>query len=195
MRLATVTTTCLLMLLTAAAPALAGWKLDNDASEIAFISIKAADIGEVHRFTELSGSVDDAGSATVTIELASVDTLIPIRDERMREVLFRTGVFPTATLTTSIDTALLDGLADGSNRQTSARINVNLHGQDAELPVEMTVARLSESTVMVTSLKPVIVAADTFSLGAGIEQLREIAGLPSISKAVPVSFVLTFVQE
>jgi hypothetical protein len=32
-------------------------------------------------------------------------------------------------------------------------------------------------------------------LVAGIESLREIAGLPSISKAVPVSFVLTFDED
>ena len=38
-----------------------------------------------------------------------------------------------------------------------------------------------------------IINADAVSLADGVEQLREIAGLPSISKAVPVSFVLQFV--
>jgi len=38
----------------------------------------------------------------------------------------------------------------------------------------------------------VVVNASLFNLADGVEALREIAGLPSISAAVPVSFVLSF---
>ena len=58
----------------------------------------------------------------------------------------------------------------------------------------MAIARLSDSRVLVSSLKPVIVNAGVFDLANGIEELRELAGLPAISKAVPVSFVLMFVE-
>jgi hypothetical protein len=44
------------------------------------------------------------------------------------------------------------------------------------------------------SKKPVVVNAPEFKLAEGVEALREIAGLPSISLAVPVSFVLAFDQ-
>jgi hypothetical protein len=37
------------------------------------------------------------------------------------------------------------------------------------------------------------VDAAKFGLSDGVEKLREIAGLDSISHAVPVSFVMTFV--
>lgn len=44
------------------------------------------------------------------------------------------------------------------------------------------------------SFQPIIVNANEFDLVAGIDKLREIAGLSSISQAVPVSFVLTLTQ-
>jgi len=47
---------------------------------------------------------------------------------------------------------------------------------------------------VVSSLAPVIVQANEFGLVAGVEKLKELAGLPSISLAVPVSFVLTLAQ-
>jgi hypothetical protein len=43
-------------------------------------------------------------------------------------------------------------------------------------------------------LKPIVVTADEFGLQAGIEALREVAGLPSISRAVPISFTVLFDQ-
>jgi hypothetical protein len=46
---------------------------------------------------------------------------------------------------------------------------------------------------MVAATKPLIVDATKFGLSDGIEKLREIAGLSSISHAVPVTFVMTFV--
>jgi len=43
-------------------------------------------------------------------------------------------------------------------------------------------------------VKPIIVMADTHGLVSGVEALREVAGLPSISRAVPVSFNVVFEQ-
>ena len=71
-------------------PALADWTLDNERSIVNFISIKNASIGEVHRFRSLAGSVSDDGAVRLVIDLDSVETLIPIRNQRMRELLFET---------------------------------------------------------------------------------------------------------
>ncbi len=85
--------TLLLLLSLTASQAFAGWTLDNTDSRLSFVTVKAQNVAEVHSFTQLSGEVDSTGIATVTIQLASVDTLIEIRDERMREVLFQTDIF------------------------------------------------------------------------------------------------------
>ncbi|MCH8071828.1 MAG: YceI family protein [Proteobacteria bacterium] len=179
----------------ATGPCIAAWSLDNDASQVSFVSVKAGDAGEVHRFTEISGELTAEGSALVTIQLASVDTLIPLRDERMREMLFQTNLFPTASLSTNIDMDALAALAPGDSMDMTANLTLDLHGQQISLAAEMIVARLGDHRLMVSSRKPLIVNAASVDLVKGIEALREIANLPSISKAVPVSFVLSFVED
>ncbi len=179
----------------ATGPCIAAWSLDNDASQVSFVSVKAGDAGEVHRFTEISGELLADGNASVTIQLASVDTLIPLRDERMREMLFQTNLFPTATLSTNIDMDALAALAPGDSMDMTANLTLDLHGQQISLAAEMIVARLGDHRLMVSSRKPLIVNAASVDLVKGIEALREIANLPSISKAVPVSFVLSFVED
>jgi hypothetical protein len=68
---------------------------------------------------------------------------------------------------------------------------------ETRLPVttELLVTRIAQDRVLVTPMKPIIVNAGTLNLAEGVEALREIAGLPSISKAVPVTFVLQFVAS
>jgi len=175
-----------------AGPCFATWTLDNNSSQVSFVSVKAGDAGEVHRFTEISGELSADGNATVTIQLASVDTLIPLRDERMRELLFQTDMFPTASLSADIDMDALNALEPGGSMDIATSLTLDLHGHQISIATEMIVARLGDHRLMVSSRKPVIVSAASVDLVSGIEALREIAGLPSISKAVPVSFVLTF---
>ncbi len=179
----------------AAGPCFAAWSLDNDASQVSFVSVKAGDAGEVHRFTEISGGLSAEGNASVTIQLASVDTLIPLRDERMREMLFNTAMFPTASLSTVIDMELLNAMEPGDSMDMAANLTLDLHGQQTTLAADMIVARLGDHRLMISSRKPVIVNAASVGLVDGIEALREIANLPSISKAVPVSFVLSFDED
>lgn len=185
----------IIALLFAALPCAASWTLDNDASQVSFVSVKAGDAGEVHRFTEISGVLSRDGNAVIVIQLASVDTLIPLRDDRMREMLFETNLFPTATLTASIDMGALNAIEPGDSIGMSANLTLELRDQDVVLPAEMIVAKLGDSRLMVSSRKPVIVNAASVDLVDGIEALREIANLPSISKAVPVSFVLTLDED
>jgi len=181
--------------LLAAGPSFANWSLDNDASQVSFVSVKAGDAGEVHRFNQISGGLSSDGKASVTIQLASVDTLIPLRDERMREMLFQTDVFPTASLTTGIDMDVLNAIEPGGSVDVVAEIMLDIRGKQVPITSEMIVARLGDHRLMVSSRKPVIVNAASVDLVEGIEALRAVANLPSISKAVPVSFVLTFEED
>lgn len=184
------------LLLTLAVPAMtahADWSLDNSGSQLSFVSIKAMDVAEVHTFSELSGSVGADGHARVVIQLASVNTLIPIRDERMREVLFQTDLFPTATVDARVDITKLQRLAVSTSEVLTTEIILNLGEARLPLTVELLISRVAADRILVATLKPVVVNAGAVDLVDGVEALREIAGLPSISKAVPVSFVLQFV--
>ena len=182
----------LILLLFVAFPVYADWTLNNASSQLSFVTIKAQDVAEVHTFSELSGTVWKDGIASVTVQLASVDTLIPIRDERMREVLFNTGVFPTAGARTRLDLTTLESLTPGSSRGVTTEIVLTISGKELPIATDLLVTRLSAEHMLVATMKPFVVNAGTVALADGVDQLRDIAGLPSISKAVPVSFVLQF---
>lgn len=171
----------------------AHWSLDNDASSLSFVTVKAEHVAEVHTFDSLSGTIGDAGDVEITIDLASVNTMIAIRNERMQEMLFETNLFPAATINGSIN---LDALTDMDAGATVARqldFDLSLHGQSVALTADVQITRTGEG-VIVSTLKPIIVMSDAFALTAGVEKLREVAGLPSISRAVPVNFTVVFEQ-
>ena len=182
----------LLLIATWSQPVYAEWSLDNSSSRLSFVSTKAQAAAEVHKFGTLDGRVDENGKVTLTVELDSVDTAIEIRDTRMREMLFETDSYPTATLVASIDMAALENLEVGASTDMVTEGQLQLHGTTVSLTVNMTVARLGESRVMAVSRSPLIVNASQVGLLDGVERLREVAGLPSISPAVPVTFVLAF---
>ncbi|KAA6184052.1 YceI family protein [Thiohalocapsa marina] len=170
-----------------------GWALDPARSHVAFVTIKSKDVAEAHSFADVAGSVDTDGKATVVLMLDSVETLVPIRNERMRELLFQTTNYGDAALTARIDPALLAGLRTGDIEAVAAEGQLLLHGQTQPVVLDMQVARVADDTLMVASRKPLLIEAADFGMADGVERLREIAGLDSISHAVPVSFVLTFV--
>jgi len=171
----------------------AHWSLDNEASQLSFVTIKADHIAEVHTFDVLSGTIGDSGEVEITIELASVNTLIPIRNERMLALLFETNLFPDATITGMIDIEALAELEAGTIQTLQFDFDLSLHGSSISLTADLLVTRL-DSGLVASTLKPVIVTAESVGLVAGVEALREIAGLPSISRAVPVSFTVVFDQ-
>jgi len=172
----------------------AHWSLDNDSSSLSFVTVKAEHVAEVHTFDMLSGIIDDVGDVEISIELASVNTMIDIRNERMQEMLFETNLFPDATVTGKINLDLLAGLDAGTSYARQINFQLSLHGQSVGMAADVQITRTAEGAVFST-LKPIVVMSDSFALTAGVEKLREVAGLPSISRAVPVSFTVVFKQS
>lgn len=170
----------------------ADWTLDNAASRVSFVTIKSNHTAEVHHFATLAGAVGAGGEATLVIDLASVATAIPIRDERMRELLFETGLYPRATFTTRVDVRQLRALPVGESLTTSLEGDLDLHGETRPLAAEVVITRLNRGGIQVATRSPVLVDAANHALVAGVEKLREVAGLPSIGRTVPVTFVLTY---
>jgi len=166
------------------------WLIDNDHSQLNFISTKKVNIAEVHQFTELRGGLDASGQFSVNINLASVDTHISIRDSRMAEFLFEIESYATATLSANIDLEALDAIPLGASSRMSVGATLELHGESKALELDVIITRLIGGQLSVVSAQPVILNTADFSLVAGVDKLREIAKLPSISQAVPVSFYL-----
>ena len=183
------------MLLLASLPVQAEWVLDKELSRVNFVTTKANTAAEVHTFKDLDGRMTEDGKALIRINLDSVDTAIEIRDERMRSMLFETEQFPAATLAATVDMAVVSRLAAGDTADLTSEGQLMVHGTTSSITFDITVSRLTDDRILVASRKPVIVNASQVGLLAGVEKLREVAGLPSISPAVPVSFILAFDQD
>ena len=76
-------------------------------SSLNFLSTKNTHVTEKHSFDTFSGTLTKAGELSIEIDLSSVNTIIPIRNERMRKMLFAVSDFPTATFSAKLDPSKL----------------------------------------------------------------------------------------
>ena len=182
----------LLLLALPASTAFAQWELDGEKAAINFISIKNGAVAESHSFEVVSGSIGAAGAVQMAIDLDSVQTLIEIRNERMRELLFNTAMFPTADVTTQIDPAVLTAVTAGSSVSVDVPVTLSLHGMEKTLTASLVAIGTADGGMRVFTARPVLVSASQFGLDEGLAALQKIAGLNAISAAVPVTLDLTF---
>ncbi|RAI72430.1 YceI family protein [Pseudomonas fluorescens] len=181
-----------LLLAGAALSARADWYLDGESSRLSFVSTKNANVSEVQRFLVLHGKVDPEGLAQVEVELESINSGVPLRDERMRKGLFQIDRFPEALITTKIDLRPINDLAPGAQLELRLPLTVDLHGKQHEYPVQLLATRLDDRRFQVVTLEPVVINAEDFDLAPGLEALRKMADLSAISLSVPVGAVLIF---
>jgi polyisoprenoid-binding protein YceI len=170
----------------------AGWTLDGATSNLYYVTSKAAAVSELNSFEELSGNIADDGSASVSIMLGSVDTAIDIRNERMREIVFQVETYPLATVSLSADAMELNSLSAGDSIRTTYEAILDLHGIVQTLSLDVVVTGLKGGGLQVVLARPLILNAASFGFADEVEQLREIAGLPSINNNVVVDFTLQF---
>ena len=191
-----VTRTVLLGLMSLCASLAYGdWNLNSAGSSVSFVSIKNAMIAESHHFKMVSGSATATGGVTIIIDLGSVETQIQIRNERMIKMLFQTNRFPIATVTTQVPIPTLDAMEVGATESLLLKANLSLHGVNINLDVPVLLVRVSKDSYQVSSQKPVIINASQFGLSPGMEALRAVASLQSITHAVPVTFSLLFEKK
>lgn len=158
------------------------------------MSLKNGSVAELHHFKSMSGAISSEGKAQVTLELDSVETLIPIRNQRLRELLFETAQFPAATISADVPETV-DALEVGQSAQLRAEVSVQLHGKEMPYKAVLQITRLEGNGLLVALREPLLVKAADFGLEGGIQTLRKLAGLNSISTNVPVSAQLVFVSD
>lgn len=168
------------------------WALDPAGSRLAYVSIKAGEVAETNRFDTLSGRVAADGTATLDIDLASVNTGVDIRNERMREIFFGVADNPKATVTAKLDPAAFARLDVGQSLTRALTANVTIKGASSDVETEVLVTRVADDRVTVVPTAPVIISTDMFGLTDELGELRAVAQLPSITPAVPVTFNLSF---
>lgn len=170
----------------------AAWDLDSATSYLSFVTTKNTHNVEVQTFTSLGGYIGNDGVAVLSIDLNSVNTNNTTRNQRVRDLLFETATYPTATVTVTVPGTLLSSLAVGQTLPTDVSATISLHGVNTTVTARVSVQRLSSSRILVQSMAPVLTKAGDFNLTTGLETLRSLVGLTSISAAVPVDFALVF---
>ena len=168
------------------------WSLDASSSKIAFASIKVGELIETHYFPGLSGSMSESGETVIDIPLDQVETKIDQRNERMRFMFFQTDTYPTAQIRASVDPTAFANLQIGGRIEAELDAVLSLHGVESTVFADVFVTRIAPSRVEVATSEPVIVHVADHNLEAGLEALRDIAGLTDITPAVPVTFTFVF---
>ncbi|VAW35389.1 hypothetical protein MNBD_GAMMA01-916 [hydrothermal vent metagenome] len=164
------------------------WILNQDDSSISIIITKNNSVSEVAYFQQFSGRINASGYLEIEIQLDSLETNIPIRNERIEKHLFETELYATTRIHTQL--APKD-LTIGTH---TISFDVDLHGVSAILQADVIVFEQFNKKV-VTLHKPLIIDAKTFALQDGIITLKNIAKLQSINFSVPINFILHFESE
>ena len=163
------------------------WQLNAEQSTLSFVSTKNKTFNEEHSIKFQQGRIDEKLAFLVSVDLNSVDTLIPIRDQRLRDILFETEQFPTA----SISTLIPQDLDLSVNQNVVLPFVLDLHGTQKPFQAEVVIQMVNNQLVVV-NYEPILVNAKDFAMDGAINQLTKIAGLQSINYAVLVDFKLTF---
>ncbi len=170
-----------------------GWTLSAGESKVAFGSIKKGKIGEIHHFKSLSGKIGANGMVSVEIDLASVHTKIPIRNERMIKWVFDAAK-AKATLSAKVDAKDLASLKAGDTKTVPVKGTLTLNGKAIAIKTTMFVAKLSDNKIMVTTDDMIMLSTAYAGINDGITKLMEIAKLPSIARTSPVILRLVFTK-
>jgi OmpA-OmpF porin, OOP family len=169
------------------------WLLNGGASHFYMETAKAGSIVEVHQFTGLDGRISRDGNASVDIDLLSVQSGVDVRDVRMRFLLFETYKFPKAEVRARLDMPRIESAVLSSTRTVyPLRFNLAMHGLGKELETLVYITRLTDKSVSVATVKPIVINAETFGLSEGIAKLSEAVNGTPIVTAASFTFDLVF---
>lgn len=168
------------------------WTLVTEESSFHFSSTKNGDFTEEHSIKNIEGSADYSGDFMIRLDLASVETGVEIRNQRMRDFLFETAQYPVARIEGKFKLVEVAELQTGDEEVIPVKFTLTLHGVQKDMEVKVSILRREWRKVVLTPVQDIVIHAADFNLDGGIEKLRELAGLDTISHDVPITFKLTF---
>ncbi|MGB0944268.1 MAG: YceI family protein, partial [Marinomonas sp.] len=146
-------------------------------------------------FTQLNGQLSEQGELNIEVDLTSAETMIPIRNERLTKFVFEAIDYPNAILTADLSEHISNIDKEGVHIIKGIDAELDFHGNKKAIKVDVLVTSTEEDILTVSSLQPVIINSKDFAVTKGIKKLQELAKLPSIATAVPVTFALTFSED
>jgi polyisoprenoid-binding protein YceI len=176
------------------------WAVDTAQSNLNFVTTKAGQagvggIGEVQTFKRFAGGMDSSGQVKLLIDLASVDTGVEIRDERLRTMLWNVKATPQATFTAKLAPEALTKLTAESSADMDVSGQLELAGQTKPVTAKLRATRISNDKLMVVTRSPIVINSNDFGLKAGVEAMRDVMGLNFLASTAPVSFSLVLTTQ
>jgi len=168
-----------------------GYTVSQTLSQVSIVTIKKQYVLEKAAITKLTGGINKAGQATINIPLKEIKTGIPIRDARLNAIFFESIKFPTVKITGNFNESLT---SDKDVERKVITMNVELYGKTKPIQVDVIISKSnSNSKIMVSSVSPIIINANDFSIPASnlINLAKTVGGIP-ISSTVPVNFNVVF---
>jgi len=176
-----------------AVSAQADWGVAED-SRVSYVSIKNDIIAENNYFDRVTGSITNEGDVSIRIDLASVQTRVDIRNQRMRDLFFEVAKHPEALISAELSPRDMEILATGAPVERELPLSVSIHGARNDVTAKLR-AIATGGHLYVTTLEPILISAADFGREPGVNALQEIAGLKSIARAIPVTVNLHLVRD
>lgn len=170
-----------------------GWQLSADESLVAYGSIKKNVVGEVNHFDSISGGIASDGKVAINIDLASVNTKVDIRNQRMIKHVF--GDNAQATLKTALDMSVIDNLVVGASTIMEVEGFLTFLGNEVEVDTNFFVIKLSDTKILATTNDMIMLPTGELGINAGIDKLMELAKLPGITRVSPVTLRFMFEMQ
>ncbi|RUO62185.1 YceI family protein [Pseudidiomarina insulisalsae] len=170
------------------------WTLDSERSTLHFVSVKNDNVAEIHRFTEITGELND-DQLKISIPVSSIDTGIPVRNERMLTHLFNVSDYPFVTATATIPVEVYDIETATGTLPVIIPMEIFIAGEAVEVDAAVQITKLDADHIVATTSQPVLINGKDFALIEGIHKLRDIAGLDAINHVVPVTFSVLFARD
>lgn len=172
----------------------ATWQLDSEQSSLHFVSVKNEIVAETHAFQSLNGNWDGK-NVSVSIPVSSMNTNIPIRNDRIWQYVLKSEQFATIDISAPLSSDALASLTAGNSLVQDLPLTTTIAGESAVVTAKVRITMLNGTTLQATTESPLMLNVQQFKLGAGVAKLQELAGLKSISPMVPVTFSVRFSQK
>ena len=176
------------------------WVLQDECSSLSLTTSKtvagaeqSTSVVEVGRFRKLSSRFSEGDDEVVLeVGLGSIDTGVPVRDQRVNEMLFLGE--PRARVSVPVSGALRQAAEDGAPQPLTLPLRLELGPAGLELEAQVSVVR-SANALLISTFEPLPVSVLGLDGGTGLEALREVVGLESIAESIPVSARLCYVRS
>jgi polyisoprenoid-binding protein YceI len=178
----------------------AAWRVDSGQSTFSFTTTKAARPGaaalaEVQTFRQIGGSVGDDGKLVFDVDLASVETNIGLRNERLKDMLFKVADHPKAVFTSAVDMQRVRALHRGASVDIDVSGELAVSGIARPLTASLRVVKLANGALYVGTRLPIVVNLNDYGLQDQVEALRTLMNLDVLASSAPVSFTVMLKPE